>query len=248
MSDWNEEHRRMLEGSVKDVIKDLISAKKTTDAIEEKGKVAEQTAKEIEKLQNTLSFIHKNFLDITGKAEAQLKQAANIKRELTQSTLSKTFKGQAKIHKKRAIYATLLMWLFAGAIITAAVSGVLLFVGVWVPFEDNALLWHLYPFFATITAVLGYLLWQQRTIRSEENRLHAEYVHKSTLADTYIGYREEAADDPELKKKLLENLIEAIKRNPSEVLDQTSRQRFSVKGLAKLTKALGEIKKYLNSN
>lgn len=247
MSNGNEEDRQLLE-HIKEVLEQLTPAKEKTDAIEEKGKVAEQTAKEIEKLQTKLSDIHKDFVAITGEARAQLKQAANIKRELTQSTLSKTFKNQAEIHKKRAAYATGLMWLFAGAIITAAVFGVGFFVGVWRGYESSPLLWHLYPFFATITAVLGYLLWQQRTIRSEENRLHAEYVHKSTLADTYIGYREEAADDPELKKKLLENLIETIKRNPSEVLDQTSRQRFSIKGLAKLTKALGEIKKYLNSN
>ena len=229
---------------------------------QEKNKESKKAMKESEKLRAKISESYeksKKFIKeakklekeaekILKEAETRLEQTKNIQGAVTRLALAITFEHQANVHKKRATDATRLMWLLTGVITSIAVLGGLLFLGVWDLPKNGDPSWHLYPFFGTSTAVLGYLLWQQSKIRSEEYRLYAEYIHKSALANAYIGYKDEIGDDQELRNKLGENLIEGIKRNPSEVLDQTSRQRFSVKGLAKLTKALGEIKKYLNSN
>lgn len=53
---------------------------------------------------------------------------------------------------------------------------------------------------------------------SEYKRISNEYRHKESLASSYVGFEKliEETENNELKIKLLENTVEAIKTNPSD--------------------------------
>lgn len=60
--------------------------------------------------------------------------------------------------------------------------------------------------------------------RSENQRLEQEYAHKEALANSYMGYKEQAEllkeQDPQLVTKLLSCAIDAISYNASNTLDK----------------------------
>ena len=145
------------------------------------------------------------------KIEETFEKAEEIEGERTGRALSESFKIQAETHKKRTEQFQKIYWRILGALLVA----VLIPVGLISFYNSPA--WILVPFIA-VTAALIYVLWHQAKKNSEENRLYAEYAHKSALAKTYRAYSQEASKNKELELMLLMELLNAIKKNPSEGL------------------------------
>lgn len=59
--------------------------------------------------------------------------------------------------------------------------------------------------------------------KSENKRLEEEYAHRESLANSFIGYKEQIEqlnkDDTEALKEFLNNILNEISKNPSETLD-----------------------------
>ena len=142
---------------------------------------------------------------IRSKIEEALKQLEEIEEKRTESALSESFKTQAETHKKRAEQIQRTYWWILGAL----VGVVAIPVGLISFFSSPA--WILVPS-AAVTGSLIYVLWHQTRKNSEENRLYAEYAHKSALAKTYRAYNREASKDEKLELMLLRELLNAIKK------------------------------------
>ena len=74
--------------------------------------------------------------------------------------------------------------------------------------------------------------------RNESTRLKHEYIHKSTLAKSYISYKNQIDGlqdtDETLIKKLLESAIDTVGYNPSQTLDKNNNDRTPITELIKL--------------
>lgn len=59
--------------------------------------------------------------------------------------------------------------------------------------------------------------------KSENKRLEEEYAHRESLANSFVGYKEQIEqlnkDDTEALKEFLNNILNEISKNPSETLD-----------------------------
>jgi soluble cytochrome b562 len=82
--------------------------------------------------------------------------------------------------------------------------------------------------------------------KSENKRLEEEYAHRESLANSFIGYKEQVEqlnkDDTEALKEFLNNILNEISKNPSETLDGQHGDSTPLKELITL---LPELKKLL---
>jgi hypothetical protein len=74
---------------------------------------------------------------------------------------------------------------------------------------------------------------------SENTRLKHEYIHKATLAKSYISYKNQIDNlqdtDETLIKKLLDSAIDTVGYNPSQTLDKNHNDRTPITELIRLT-------------
>lgn len=179
-------------------------------------------------LMESLKVFEKEFYDIHSAHEKKYKELYNkIEKELlsgaTTVSLAKEFNDKAKefkmtrINWQRGIICVLTM-----AILTTVVS------------------FYLYIDVGSIQKWLfslptyGFLIWMviyMGNRRAENAKLEEMYKHKEAMAKTFFGYKksieELTEDDKNLLIKHMENLLEAIKKDPSNILSSKGEKHFA---------------------
>ena len=204
-----------------------------------------RAATEMQANQNIVKKMVDGIRERQNEIGEALENAKDLEARRTRTALSGTFKKQATTHKWRAFFAGIVTLIITIAMIGIAVGGITMLIYpslipmlIFTVFDvsvdpSDVSAWDVYPLFLTMTVALGFLLWQTNKIRSQENRLHSEYTHKSSLSEAYTGYKQAAGADRELQSKLLDYLTEAIRRNPSQTLDHKAHHQSPFEELMK---------------
>ena len=81
--------------------------------------------------------------------------------------------------------------------------------------------------------------------KSENKRLEEEYAHRESLANSFIGYKEQIEqlnkDDTEALKEFLKNIVSEISKNPSDTLDGKHGDSTPIKELIGMLPELNKL-------
>lgn len=175
----------------------------------------------INKLQEFYKEVFEGIKDESGKTtKPSLKnEIESCSEKINELLPNATSAGLASAYKqeKTRIEKNVTTWNWIFWIATGVFIG--FFVYFYLTFQDSFTYISFFRVFP-VWIFSGFFMFYSTKQIAEYKRMASEYAHKETLNATYTGYQNQINEigDDDLKKKLLEIMLDSAKLNPSETL------------------------------